>query len=56
MIVGAELHDGALAELLLDMSQRGIQRFVLVHYIPFDDTKLWRGHMNTLWHELQMSN
>ena len=47
MIVRAELHYGALAELLLDVGQRRIKRLVLVHYIPFDDAKLWRGHVRT---------
>ena len=55
-VVRAELHDGALAELLLDVGERGIQRLMLVHLVPLDDPELRCGHGRfPLFHELQVS-
>ncbi len=39
-IVGAEAHDRALAEVLVDLRERRLERFMLVHISPFDHAKL----------------
>ena len=43
-VVGAEPHDGALAEMLLDVGQCSIERLLLVHGVSLDDTEVRRVH------------
>ena len=43
-LVGAEPHDRALAVHLLDLGERGLERLLLVHATPFDDTQLRLFH------------
>src|SRR5438876_904669 len=41
----AEPHDRALAESTLDLAERGIQRFSLVHHVPVDEAQsILGGH------------
>ena len=47
-VVGAQPHDRALAEVLVDLGKRGFQRLLLIHDVPFDHPELWSGHKNLL--------
>ena len=47
-VVGAQPHDRALAEVLVDLGKRSFQRLLLVHDVPFDHPELWSGHKNLL--------
>ena len=51
LVVLAELHDRALAEMPLDLGQRGVQGLgVLVHGNSFDHTQAGRSHVSrSLW-------
>ena len=33
-----------LPKLFLDLGERGVERLVLVHLVPFDDPELWFLH------------
>lgn len=44
VLLGAELHDRALAERAFDLAQGGIERLLLVHGILLDQTKLCGRH------------
>ena len=44
LVVLAEPHDRALAEIALDLGERGIKGLRLVHGRTFNETKRWRTH------------
>ncbi len=46
--IGAQAHDGALAEDPFDLAQRGIQRLVLVHRTTLNHPKIGLPHRSLL--------
>ena len=53
LVVGTEPHDRALAEVLVDLVERGLQRLLLVHASPFDHPQRRLFHARIpLFHEL----
>ena len=48
LVVGAEPHDRALAEVLVDLIERGLERLLLVHASPFDHAERRLFHRESL--------
>ena len=48
LVVGTEPHDGALAEIFVDLIERGLERLLLVHASPFDHPECRLFHRESL--------